>query len=148
MELLLNRRRVHACHCTESRAIWCAGGVKHPPTTSGCARRSWFTAATRSRVVMWVAGSGLCSRRPPSSCGSVGHTAVAARRRAADAAVATAAATSCRAAAGGRSGQLPAAHSRPGYYNPSLLGRMVLHYWPCYGWVRGTVALRSRAQGV
>ena len=30
---------------------------------------------------------------------------------------------------------------------PALFGRTVLHYWPCCGWVRGTVARRSGTQG-
>ena len=30
---------------------------------------------------------------------------------------------------------------------PVLVGRMVLYYWPGHGWVRGTVARRSRTHG-
>ena len=93
-----------AAGCGESRATWCAGGATHPPTTSGCARRSWFTAARRWRSMM-----------PPSRRRT--------GRRDAQPLLPTAAATSCRAAAGGRSGRLPAADSRRGNDGPRLTGQ-------------------------
>ena len=119
-----------AARCAELHATWYSGGVTYPPTTSGCARRSWLTAARRGwsmmpppPVVLRVANTHRRCRPPPR------------RRR-----------CGCRPTAGARSCRLPAAESRRGGNGPRLTGS-VLYYRPCYGSVRGTVVRRSGTQG-
>ena len=133
MELLINRRRVRRVTRYLHQYL---------------VRRRGHTSADDE----WLREEELAHCREVDVVRVAGTHRLAARSRAA-AAVAAAAATSCRPAAGGCFGRLPADSSRsPAEVatGPALLGRTVLCCWPGPpgdGWVRGTVVRRSRTQG-
>ena len=146
VELLLNRRWVRGA----TRYLG-AGGAAHPPTTSGCARRSWFTAARRwftaarrslmppPPVVVRVAGTRRCCRPPPfprlqPAAAPPSPSAAAPPPRSWWSPLPVTAADSCRGCDGPR---------LTGQDGAVLLARR----WLGNAWVRQTVARRSRTQG-